>query len=276
MSQLYCRIHVSGVQLDIGSTGLTINNEHWVGGRITNDDPQAHFKNERLSIIHDQLLAIYNDQLRSRKPITAGSIKRAYLGQAGCLSLPMVFDLYMRDSATDPERKLTTSTLTVYDNVRKKLIDFLANEKALDLAASEFDVSWAKRYRRWMASLPQPDGKVGYAESYIIKQTQTIKNVLIWAKLHKHIDSNPLDGLKLKGAEFGDSVYITEEQFQTLRKHHFVSRVLQETADVLAILYRSGFHYGDLLDMVAQHKTAVRQGLDGKLWMMKKCPYPVR
>lgn len=269
-AQLYCRITVNGKQLDIGSTGLTIAFDHWDGRRITTQDEQAHFKNERLSIIHDQLQAIYNTQFRERKPITAGSIKRAYLGQAANLSLITVFDLYLRDAASDPERKLTRSTLIVYNNVRKKLIDFLIHEKALDLAASEFDISWAKRYRRWMAGLPQLDGKAGHADSYVIKQTQTIKNVLIWAKLHKHIDSNPLDGMKLKAAEFGDPIFITETQFQTLRKHRFTREVLQETADVFIILCRSGFHYGDLEDLIAQHKTAVREGLDNKPWLIKK------
>lgn len=235
-AQLYCRITIHGKQLNIGSTGLTVEWDHWNGKRISDDDPQAHFKNERISIMHDQLQAIYNTQFREKKAITAGSIKRAYLGQVGSVSLASLFELYLRDAKNDPERKLTTSTLTVYGNVRKKLIDFLIHEQALDLMADEFDLSWAKRYRRWMAGLRQPDGSVGHAESYIIKQTQTIKNVLIWAKLRHHIPTNPLDGMKLKAAEFAEPLFITEAQFQTLRKHHFDRVVLQETADVFVIL----------------------------------------
>lgn len=269
-AQIYCSITVHGKQLTIGSTGLTVEWEHWNGKHISAEDPQAHFKNERISIMHDQLQAIYNTQFRERKTITAGGIKRAYLGQAGSVSMASLFELYLRDAKNDPERKLTTSTLTVYNNVRKKLIDFLIHEKALDLTADEFDISWAKRYRRWMAGLAQPDGKTGHAESYIIKQTQTIKNVLIWAKLHHHIASNPLDGMKLKAAEFAEPLFITETQFQALREHCFSRPVLQETADIFVILCRSGFHYGDLLDLVTQHKTAVRQGLDNKTWLMKK------
>lgn len=269
-AQLYCCITVDGKQLNIGSTGLTVEWDHWDGKRISSQDPQAHFKNERISIMHDQLQAIYNTQFRERKTITAGGIKRAYLGQAGSVSLAALFELYLRDAKTDPERKLTTSTLTVYNNVRKKLVDFLIHEKALDLTADEFDLSWAKRYRRWMAGLAQPDGSSGHAESYIIKQTQTIKNVLIWAKLHHHIASNPLEGMKLKAAEFAEPLFITEAQFQALRKHRFERAVLQETADVFIILCRSGFHYGDLVDLVAKHKTSIRQGLDDKPWLIKK------
>lgn len=268
LAQLYCRIIIGGNKKDIGSTGITISWDHWNGREVTKDDPQCMVYNERLNIIRDHLNAIYNDLFRKKEIINAEKIKRIYLKAGPALSMLAVFELYLKDSAIDPERKLDGETVEVYGRVAKKLTKFLQSEKALDLPAEDFDILWAKKYRRWMATTVHRSG-TGHAESYIIKQSQTIKNVLVWAKLHKYISQNPLDGMKLKGPEYDDPIFISEEQFQALSKHRFDNSALQETADVFLILCRTGFHYGDLKDLVMNYKTALRAGLDGEVWVMK-------
>ncbi|SFC12304.1 hypothetical protein SAMN05216167_101503 [Spirosoma endophyticum] len=120
-----------------------------------------------------------------------------------------------------------------------------------------------------MKQVPLDGGKIGHADSYVVKHVQTIKDVLIWAKLHKIADDNPLEGLRIKNAEYGDPVFLTNEQFERLRAHSFSNSNLQETADVFIILCRCGFHYGDLEDFVKKHNTALRKGVDGELWLIK-------
>lgn len=267
-AKLYCRITVGGKKKDIGSTGIFIDWNHWNGREVTADDPQCVVYNQRLNIYRTKLHAIYNDLILKDEVINAEKIKRIYLGGSAGLSLLTVFDLYLKDSAVDPERDLDEDTVKVYGRVCKKLAKFLSSEKSSALPAEDFDILWAKKYRRWMATAVHRSG-TGHSESYIIKQSQTIKNVLIWAKLHKHIRQNPLDGMKLKGPEYDDPIFLTEEQFQKLRKHKFQNDALQETADVFVILCRTGFHYGDLEDLVMNYKTALRAGLDGETWVMK-------
>jgi hypothetical protein len=267
--KLYCRISVAGERVDIGSTGLSIYYDYWNGEHISDKDPEAFFKNEQLDIMRNQLRATFNDLFRKKEKITAAKIKRAFLGQSTTVTLLSAFALYMKDSQKDQERKLTAATLNVYDNVRKKLTTFLISEKATDLLLEDFDITWVKKFRQWMKTVPLPDGKVGHADSYVVKQTQTIKNVLIWAKLHKLADSNPLEGLRIKGIEWDDPVFLTEEEFQRLRAYPFKNRRFQETADVFIILCRSGFHYGDLVDFVKKYRTAIKQGLDGQPWIVK-------
>jgi len=270
-SVLYCRVTVKGQQIDVCSTGLEIWNDHWDGDRVTRADPEAQFKNEMLDMIRNDVRAAYTTLYRSKEKITAAKLKRAYLDktQTGAVPLLTAFDLYLKDSAKDQERKLTAATLNVYDNVRKKLVNFLISEKATDLLLEDFDITWVKKFRQWMKTIPLPDGKTGHADSYVVKQTQTIKNVLIWAKLHKLADSNPLEGLRIKGNEWDDPIFLTEEEFQRLRAHPFKNRRFQETADVFIILCRSGFHYGDLVDFVKKYRTAIKQGLDGQPWIVK-------
>ena len=267
--QLYCRISVAGERAEIGSTGITIWRDHWDGQRISDKDPEAFFKNEQIDIMRDQLRATYNDLFRRKEKITAAKIRRIFQSGNESVSLLSAFEMYLTDSAQDPDRKLKKSSLEVYENVRKKLVDFLISQKALDLLVEDFDLTWVKKYRRWMKQLPLDGDQIGHADSYVVKHTQTIKNVLTWAKLNKVADSNPLDGMRIKNAEYDDPVFLSEEQFQRLRTHTFENSHLQQAADIFVILCRSGFHYGDLTDFVQKSKTAVRKGLDGETWLIK-------
>jgi integrase len=268
-SKLYCRISVAGERTDIGSTGISIYHEYWNGERVMDEDPEAFFKNERLNIIRNQLMAVYNDLFRRKEKITAAKIKRFYLGQTGNVPLLTAFQMYIKDCQIDPERELESSSVMVYNNVRKKITTFLIEQRATDVLAEDFDLLWLKKYRRWMKTVPLDAGKTGHADSYVAKHSQTISSMLIWARLHKLIDVNPLQGLRVKGATFEEPVFLTEDQFQLLRSHAFKSQKLQETADVLVIMCRSGFHYGDLLDMAKRYKVSLRQGLDGEPWLVK-------
>lgn len=268
-AQLYCQIIIEGQSANIGSTGLTIYQAHWNGERISDEDPESFFKNEHLDIIRNQLRAIFNDLFRRKEKITPAKIKRLFQGESANLTLLSGFTLYLTDSRTDSERSLTESSLEVYDNVRKKLTDFLISERATDLLLEDFDLTWVKKYRRWMKTLPQPGGNIGHAESYVVKHTQTIKNVLTWAKLHKLADSNPLEGMRIKNAVFDEPVFLSNEQFEQLRSYPFTNKHLQQVADVFVILCRCGFHYGDLTDFVKKFKTALRTGVDGEPWMIK-------
>ncbi|QIP14772.1 hypothetical protein G8759_20185 [Spirosoma aureum] len=268
-TQIYCRISVAGERVSIGSTGLTIDWDHWDGEKVKIADQEAYFKNEHLDTMRNQLRAIFNDLFRKRETITAAKIKRIYLGQGGSVSLLSAFDFYLKECRSDSERNLDPETITVYDNVRKKLTDFLIAKKALDLLVEDFDLSWVKAYRNWMKKVRLHSGKIGHADSYVAKQTQTIKNVMIWSKLNKLVDRNPLDGYKVKGIVYDDPVFLTEEEFTRLRAYKFRSPRLQQIADVFVILCRTGFHYGDLQDFIKQHKTATRRGIDGEVWIMK-------
>ena len=266
---LYCRIWVGGEMADIGSTGITIWRDHWDSEHITNEDGEAFFKNEQLDIIRNQLRAIFNDLFRRKEKISAARIKRIYQGETAPLTLLSVFAMYLTDSAQDTDRNLDAQSLTVYNNVRKKLTSFLIDMKAVDLLVEEFDLAWVKKYRRWMKQVPLDGNKIGHADSYVVKHTQTIKNVLTWAKLHKLTDDNPLTGLRIKNVKFVDPVYLTNEQFDRLRAHQFTNTPLQEVADVFVILCRCGFHFGDLKDLILKHKTALRTGVDGQPWIVK-------
>lgn len=279
MAQLYCRIHVGGQKADIGSTGITIDYNHWDADarRVVDDDPEAVFKNEQLDILRNQLRAIFNDLFRRREKITGTKIKRLFLGHSGSVTLLTAFDLYLEDCRTGLAlvRYLTDSTITVYTNVQKKLLAFLESRRATDLLVEDFDLKWVKSYRNWLkqAPLERPNrgvDRIGYTDSYTIKHIHGLRNVMVWAKINKLVPTNPLEGYRVKGAKFDDPDFLTPDEFNRLRRHRFENPHMQQVADVFVILCRTGFHYGDLVDLANKHASTLQKGIDGQMWIIKK------
>ncbi|QKZ14545.1 phage integrase SAM-like domain-containing protein [Spirosoma sp. KUDC1026] len=167
------------------------------------------FQKRAADIQRNQLRATFNDLFRKKEKITAAKIKRVYLGQTAAVSLLSAFALYIKDCREDQERDLDEETVNIYDRVRKKLTDFLISERATDLLIEDFDVKWIKKFRRWMKTVQVNARQAGHADSYIIKQSQTIKNALIWAKLKKMADKNPLEGLKFEGPQWDDPIFLS-------------------------------------------------------------------
>lgn len=268
-AQIYCNITVKGQRLQIGSTGITIYRDHWNADtqRITKHNPRSQFLNEQLVAQELQLMSIFTDLFTKKAPITAGKIKRLFKQGAGeTTALLTAFDLFLKDVKTNPE--CSGNTWEAYDDCRKKLINFLISEKALDLVVEEFDVAYLKKYRKWMKLNPVGD-KIGHKDSYIRKHSQTIKQVTKWAKANHLDDHNSLEGFKVPNAKYDDPIYLTDEEFERLVNHRFDNPHKQEAADMFIIYCRTGFHYGDLKDFIKQYQTALRRGIDGKPWLIK-------
>ncbi|UHG93360.1 phage integrase SAM-like domain-containing protein [Spirosoma oryzicola] len=268
-AQIYCNITVKGERVEIGSTGITIYRDHWnaAAQRITKHDHKAQFKNEQLAAQELQLMAIFTDLFRKEKAITAGKIKRLWKKGGDTTSLLTAFDMFLKDVKTNPD--CSDGTWEAYDDCRKKLIDFLISEKALDLPTEDFDVPWLKKHRKWMKLIPVGD-KIGHADSYIRKHSQTIKQVTRWAKANHLAEHNSLEGFKIPNAKYPDPIFLTDEEFDRLLKYRFNNKYKQEVADLFIIYCRTGFHYGDLKDFIDQYQTALQRGIDGKPWLIKE------
>ncbi|GAB3754046.1 phage integrase SAM-like domain-containing protein [Spirosoma pomorum] len=267
-AQIYCNITVKAERVEIGSTGLTIYRDHWNADtqRITKADPKSQFKNEQLVTQELQLMALYNDLFRSKVTITAGKIKRLYKRGSDGASLATAFDMFLKEVKDDPER--SKGTWETYDDCRKKVIDFLISQQALDLPAEDFDVNWLKKYRKWMKSIPV-NGKTGHADSYVRKHSQTIKQAIRWAKANHLADRNDLEDFRVPDVAYPDPIYLTEEEFTRLLNYQFTNKYKQEVADLFIIYCRTGFHYADLKDFANRYQSALQRGIDGKPWLIK-------
>lgn len=244
----------------LGTTGVKIHKDDWNGHTVKPTDPLSSFKNEKIQLIRGKINAIYNDLYRSGKPFTVQTIKKKYLQSGESITFLSAFQLWLKqEKGNDPY--ITSSTLETYDKVRKKVVDFLIEEKELNLPLELFDVELLKKYRRWMKK------KHRHEDSYIRKHSQVIKQVTKWAPGAKLADFDPLQGFRVPNEKSKAPVFLTPEQFEQLKAHQFSNVHLQEVADVFIIYCRTGFHYADLKAMAAHASVKIKQGVDATDWI---------
>lgn len=133
----------------------------------------------------------------------------------------------------------------------------------------DFDEDYLARFRGWMKTVALGGGKVGHEDSYIRKQSQTITQVIRWANRKKFATVNALERVRIPGVKEKPPLYLSQEQFEQLRTHRFKSPAVQQVADLFIIHCRTGFHYGDLKDLIKRYNKALQKGLDGEVWIYK-------
>ncbi|MDI9873189.1 phage integrase SAM-like domain-containing protein [Flectobacillus rivi] len=259
-AKIYLRVTVDGQRVELGSTNIEILVDHWdtATKTVKSQDPHHSFKNEQLLAKRTELLAIYNEFLRKKKPFTAQQIKQAYENQDD-LTIMQVFDRYMIDIKRDPN--LSEGTIKTYRNHREKFLEFLISKKQHMMYLESFELADFIEYRRYLANVAK------FEEATIRKYSQSIKRLLNWAVLHKMLPTNPLHYYRIPMDKQKPHVYLTDEQFEKLKAHKFKNKSAQEVADVFIVYCRTGFHYQDLRNIQTDYKKAIVEGLDGKDWI---------
>ncbi|MBO9637008.1 MAG: phage integrase SAM-like domain-containing protein [Siphonobacter aquaeclarae] len=248
---------------NLGSTGIRIQKGDWntKSGMINPTDPLSTFKNEKLFLVKARISAIYNDLFRAGKPFTVQTIKKAYITNGAGFSLLSTFDAWLKHIKNDDETILEESSLEVYDNVRKKLTNFLIDEKDVRIPIEQFDIEMLKKFRAWMRR------KHHHEDSYIRKNSQVVKQVTCWALTQKMTDFDPLAGFRVKNERKKMPIHLTPKMYDDLRSHRFRNPFLQEVADVFLVYCRTGFHYRDFRDMARNARQAIQPGVDEKNWI---------
>ncbi|WP_044171627.1 phage integrase SAM-like domain-containing protein [Flectobacillus major] len=259
-AKIYLRITVDGQRAELGSTNILVHNDDWDAEKkcVKRTDPHYTFKNEQLLSKVMDLTAIYNDYLRKKKPFTAQQIKFAYENQDE-ITFIQGFDKWLLDVKSDPKRSV--GTYKTYNNVRDKILKFLILKKKHLMYLQDFELSDLLEYRKFL----QTNEK--FAEATVRKHSQTIKQYIKWAVLHKLSPCDNLNGYRIPMDRQKPLVYLTNEQFEKLRTHKFKNKAAQEVADVFIVYCRTGFHYQDLCAIKKEYQKAIVKGINGKNWI---------
>ncbi|WP_165795945.1 phage integrase SAM-like domain-containing protein [Siphonobacter curvatus] len=246
--------------LEIGSTGIKILSDHWNGKRVSQADPLAQFKNEKLLMFEMKLTAIFNDFFRLGKPFNVEHVKKTFRNPKRTYTFLEAFSRWHKEEIVE-NPNLTVSTAETYDKVRKKLIDFLISEKQVDLPLELFDVAMLKKYRRWMERTKK------HKPSYIRKHSQVLKAVTKWAPGAGMAEEDLLVGFRVKNEALEDPLHLTPEMLEAVRTFQTDNVALQEVADVFFVYCKTGFHYQDLKDMARLAEFRVHLGIDDQEWI---------
>lgn len=278
-SKIYTKISYNGERIELGSTNIKIETEDWdvVKKRVKSESANASIKNEILATIESDIFMAYNDLLRKKKIFDVKILKEAILKVGNDnVDLPEptfieVFDMFLKQIANPDENEaLSKGTLTKYKNVRDCLLNFLIHEKQLKTKISEFDEKTLRIFKLYMKNT------LAYAPITIHKRCQVVKQAATWGiKNVNECLQNHLDNVTFKEPEQEEHVYLTDQQFQLLKKHKFRTKAKQEVADVFILYCRTGFHYADLKEIIknsqneSNENKAERKGIDGEKWLYK-------
>jgi hypothetical protein len=269
-SKIYTKITYNGIRVELGSTGIEIETEHWdiVNKRVLHEDPFASLKNEQLLSIEGDIMMCFNDLLRSKTPFTVHDIKKAIKAQGRGTtdeiepSVIQAFDLFLVEIEKSEEH--SPGTKQKYRHVRDNVLQFLIDRKNTKLLVSEFDEKIMIDYRHWMKSVCK------YAPTTIHKRFQVVKQAIRWAvKEIPSCERNALLDVTFKEPDPKANIYLTVKQFEALKAYKFRTKSKQEVADLFIVYCRTGFHYQDLRDIIKDHKEFVRTGINGKEWLYK-------
>ncbi|WP_165933425.1 phage integrase SAM-like domain-containing protein [Arundinibacter roseus] len=259
---LYLRVTIFGRRAELGSTSIRTFTDYWDQERqeILHSDPQSTFKNEQLNNIKSLLLGIYNELLRKKKAITADRVKQEFLRSDTQFTFMAAFSLFLKEYKADPSH--AESSFKTLRNVRNLFGNFLFSIHRREVIIEDIDEGLMARYLSWMKSKH-------YEESYQVKTSRVVKQVVTWSKKKKMLDFDPLKDYAIKHEKKKKPIYLNNEQLLFWSTHNFISPSCQMAADLFVIYCRTGFHYQDLMQVIRNPDQHLRNGMDGKIWIYK-------
>ncbi|SDM41842.1 phage integrase SAM-like domain-containing protein [Siphonobacter aquaeclarae] len=269
---LYARVKYDDNRADFGSTGLRLRPEEWdsVNKRVLPSHRQWEHLNKQLDELLDRLDLSYKIVSKGgNQPVTANAILTCYK------------DIFEPPKEKKEKEILFTDLLGFWINSREKELEdgdiryatFKKNREAitkalsylnetgrLNVKASEFTLRSAHRYRAWLEDQ-------GYGYAHVNKLLKTVRQAVKWAYEHEYLETNTLDGLKLKRDTLPIPEFLTIRQVRDLATRPFTNPVLQRVADLMFVYCRTGFHYTDLKLVIKSAREEIDKGLAGFDWI---------
>lgn len=259
---IYSRVTVFGRRADLGSTGIKTYSDFWDQDRqqFTGCDPHASFKNEQLNDITSQLLGIYNEFLRKKQPVTALRVKDAFLLSDKPSTFMGAFSLFLKAYKEDESHE--TSSYKTLKNVKNLFGRFLAQAKQREIILEDMTPLLMEQYAAYMK-------KCRYEESYLVKSSRVVRQVVKWAKKKKLVPFDPMEDFSVKHEKKKKPIFLNTLQLTVWASYEFSNPFCQRAADLFVLYCRTGFHYQDLMQIIQNPSHYIKTGIDGKEWIYK-------
>ena len=259
---IYTRITIFGRREELGSTGIKTYVECWDPEHqvFTDSDPHASFKNEQLGEIKGQLLGIYNEFLRKKQPITALRIKEAYQRSDNPSTFLGAFSLFLKEYQEDESHE--DSSYKTLRNVKNLFARFLMQTKRREIILDDMTPLLMEQYAAYMK-------KCKYQESYLVKSSRVVRQVVKWAKKKKMVGFDPMEDFSVKHEKKKKPIFLNTLQLTVWANHEFSNPFCQRAADLFVLYCRTGFHYQDLMQVIKDPAEYIRIGMDSKTWIYK-------
>lgn len=270
---------MAGQKLEIGSTGVKIPKGDWDEKKkeVAESNPTCMPYNATLNKIKSRLVNVFNELSDRDQPFTTFDVKFLYNSKfptgGHYHTLLERFQEYYQErkksydaavkAGTKPPKGSALGTLKTIPPIITKLKEFLKEQKVLKITPLSFDQDYYEEYIHWMR-------RKGHKGSTARAHCNKIKQLYGWMKRKKYINKNELEGLPLPEDPGTKPQPLNIAEYERLKRTRFKVKKVQQAADLFIIYCRTGFHYQDLMNVIAESRVGIsvtHYDEDGIEWM---------
>ena len=260
---IYVRLTVNGKSTFVSSR-QTIPLSLWdsAANKAAGKSAEARNVNAELERIRAKLLHHYQRISDRDAYVTAERVKSAYLGMGEEYeTLLEALDKFNRDFKQHVGVDRAQSTYRKYDNVRKRLAEFLSEKlHREDIPLKELTETFITDYDLYLRS------EKGLTPSCVFIYTKPLKMVVTKAHNAGVIARNPFADYHPKKIT-KDRGYLIESELQQLMNHKFTFEGYGKVRDMFVFSCFTGMAHADVKGLT---RDMLQRSFDGELWIVKK------
>lgn len=260
---IYVRLTVNGKSTFVSSR-LTIPLPLWdsAANKAAGKSIEAKRINVELDRIKAKLLHYYQRISDRDAYVTAERVKSAYLGMGEEYeTLLEALDKFNRDFKQHVGVDRAQSTYRKYDNVRKRLAEFLSEKlHREDIPLKELTETFITDYDLYLRS------EKGLTPSCVCIYTKPLKMIVTKAHNAGVIARNPFADYHPKKTT-KERGYLIESELQALMNHKFTFDGYGKVRDMFVFSCFTGMAHADVKGLTQE---MIQRSFDGDLWIVKK------
>ena len=231
-------------------------------GRLQGRTKEANDLNSYLDNARSKIRKHYRELCEKESVVSAEMVKNAFLGlNTHRDTLLCLFDQHNADYNTLVGKQITNGTYEKYVLVRKRLYQFLKNNKKLeDIPLKDITPQFVTDFERFLFV------DCEYQRNTAMKCMQKFKRVVVMAHNNGRLSVNPFASYEFNW-EQTDRGYLSDEDLMTLMKHPVECPKTEMARDMFVFSCFTGLSYRDLKNLREEH---IQQSFDGQLWIMTK------
>lgn len=260
---LYVRLTINGKSTFVSSR-LTIPLALWdsAANKAIGKSIEAKRINAELDRIRAKLMHHYQRLSDRDAYVTAERVRSAYLGLGTEYeTLLEAFDKFNRDFKQHVGVDRAQSTYRKYDNVRKRLAEFLHDKlHREDIPLKELIETFITDYDLYLRS------ERGLTPSCVCIYTKPLKMIVTKAHNAGLIARNPFADYHPKKTT-KERGYLIESELQALMNHKFEFEGYNKVRDIFVFSCFTGMAHADVKSLT---QDMIQRSFDGDLWIVKR------
>lgn len=260
---VYARLTVNGKSTFVNCR-LTLPPALWdsEANKAAGKSHEAQTVNRKLEHIRAQIERHYQRIADRDAYVTAERVKLAYLGMGEEYeTLLEAFDKFNRDFKQHVGVDRAQSTYRKYDNVRKRLAEFLTEKlHREDIPLKELTETFITDYDLYLR------GEKGLTPSCVCIYTKPLKTIVTKAHNAGMIARNPFADYHPKKTT-KERGYLIESELQALMNHKFAFEGYSKVRDLFVFSCFTGMAHADVKGLTQE---MIQRSFNGDLWIVKR------